>query len=123
MQPNRREVTMSIELTRGNLTLKRHGIAVLRRSRGVRLTVARGTAWLTIDGESRDVVLNPCDHFDVHSDVAVAISAIAGPVEISLRPAAPKPTEAMSVLGSVARTWARIRGAFAGSAHAAAGVV
>ena len=96
---------MSIELSRGILTLKRQGIAVLRRSRGLRLTVARGTAWLTIDGESRDVVLNPCDQFVVHSDADVAISAIAGPVEISVRPAAKNPAETMSVMGSVARTW------------------
>jgi hypothetical protein len=123
MQQAQREVTMSIELSRGNLTLKRNGIAVLRRSRGVRLMVARGTAWLTIDGESRDVVLHPCDQFVVQSDADVAISAIAGPVEISVRPAAPKPTEVMSVLGSVTRALSRVRGAFAGSAHAAAGVV
>lgn len=113
---------MSIELTRGNLTLRRHGIAVLRRSRGVRLKVARGTAWVTIDGESRDVVLSPCDQFVVHSDADVAISAIAGPVEISVRPAAGKPTQTMSVMESVARTLSRVRGVFAGSAHASVGV-
>jgi hypothetical protein len=123
MQPIRREITMSIELSRGILTLKRRGIAVLRRSRGLRLTVARGTAWLTIDGESRDVVLNPCDQFVVHSDADVAISAIAGPVEISVRPAAKKPAGTRRVMGSAARFWSRVRAMFAGSAHASAGVV
>jgi len=114
---------MSIELTRGNLTLKHRGIAVFKRSCGVRLMVARGTAWLTIDGESRDVVLNPCDQFVVQSDADVAISAIAGPVEISVRPAATAPAQAASVMGEVARTWSRLRGALAGSTHAVAGLL
>lgn len=114
---------MSIELTHGKLTLNHHGIAILKRSRGVRLTVARGTAWLTIDGESRDIVLNPCDQFVIASDAAVAISAIAGPVEISVRPAAPAPTRVARLMGQIARTWLRVRGVLAGSAHAAAGAV
>jgi hypothetical protein len=114
---------MSIELTRGKLGLKRHGIALLKRSRGVRLTVARGTAWLTIDGERRDVVLNPCDEFVIASDADVAVSAIAGPVEISVGPGVPASTRVTRLLGQVVRTWSRLRAALVDSAHAAAGVV
>jgi len=114
---------MSIELARGNLTLKQHGIAVLKRSRGVRLAVMRGTAWLTIDGETRDIVLNAGEVYAVESNADVAISAIAGPVEISVRTQLTTMATETKGMSRLIRTWARIRGALAESGHAVAGVV
>jgi hypothetical protein len=118
-----REGNMSIELTRGNLSLKQHGIAVLKRSRGVRLAVMRGTVWLTIDGETRDVVLEACDVFAIESDVDIAISAIAGPIEVSVLTNTSAPTGGTNVAAALFRIWARVRRVLAGSGHVAAGVV
>lgn len=98
---------MSIEVTAANLTLNKHGIAVLKRSRGVCLAVMRGTAWLTIDGERRDVVLQAGDRFVIESDADVAVSALAGPAAIAVRPAEPAP--ALPRLAPLVRTWARVR--------------
>lgn len=80
---------MSIELTHGKLTLNAHGVALLTRARGVRVTAQRGTAWLTIDGVREDVVLDPGDTYRIDSDRDVVISAIVGPVEVALHAPAP----------------------------------
>lgn len=80
---------MSIELTHGKLTLDSHGVALLMRARGVRVTAQRGTAWLTIDGVREDVVLDAGATYRIDSDRDVVISAIAGPVEMALHAPAP----------------------------------
>ncbi len=112
---------MSIELTRGRLTLRKQGVALLKHSRGAGVAVRQGTAWLTIDGERRDVVLEPGESFVISSDADVVISAIAGPVEIALTAVAP--TAERGVAATLARAWTRLRGAPTASGHSAAEAV
>ena len=106
---------MKIEMSCGDLALKQHGIALLRRARGVRLVAIHGTAWLTIDGERRDVVLNAGDAFAIETDADVVITALAGPVDLALR------ADTQPSAGE--RLWARVRGAFALPRRVAAGAV
>lgn len=80
---------MSIELTGGKLTLSPHGVALLTRARGVRVTAQRGTAWLTIDGVREDIVLDAGAAYRIDNDRDVVISAIAGPVAVALHAPAP----------------------------------
>ncbi len=102
---------MSIDLECGNLMLNRRGVALLRGARGLRVLGRRGAAWLTIDGERRDVVLNPGEAFVVDTDRDVVISALVGPVEVAVR-AAPRRVRAP--------LWARVVDLIAGTARVAA---
>ncbi|MGE5338932.1 MAG: DUF2917 domain-containing protein [Gemmatimonadota bacterium] len=112
---------MSIEMNRGRLTLRNHGVALLKHSRGAGVAIRQGTAWLTIDGEWRDVVLQPGESFVIATDADVVISAIAGPVEIALTAVAPATNPGVAT--ALARAWTRLRGTPAASSQATAGAV
>jgi len=48
----------------------------LERARGARLVCRQGTAWITMDGDERDIVLAPGASFVVDSDGAVTVGAL-----------------------------------------------
>ena len=66
--------------------LARHGALHLPRVRGVRVTVRSGHAWLTIDGELRDVVLAAGESLSIDRAADVLITSLGtDPLELDLR--------------------------------------
>jgi len=65
-----------------------HGAAYLADLRDARLTCLRGSAWITIDGEQRDIVLEPGESFVVDSSRAVLVQALraGGPLDVRITP-------------------------------------
>ncbi len=69
-------------------------ITRLEHACNTRLSVVRGQAWITIDGDPRDIVLEPGSQFVVDSDQPVLIYALnAGrPLELEIDASAPRCT-------------------------------
>ncbi|MGM9479930.1 DUF2917 domain-containing protein [Roseateles sp. NT4] len=78
---------MLIDVPRTRLLLQRGQISRLPEARATHLCSASGTLWITIDHDSRDIVLEPGQCFVVQSDEAVTVSALSGPAVLDLRPA------------------------------------
>ncbi len=82
---------MTFEINDGVLQLQGGGYARLERARGTRLAGICGNAWITVDGDTRDIVLAPGDAFELESDAAVLVTAIGGNVRLGVH--APDETE------------------------------
>ena len=67
------------------LDLQRDRIVRLTGVRGLRIDSLAGYAWITVDGEQRDVVLSPGRSFAVTSRAPVTLHAIHGPAALALR--------------------------------------
>jgi len=70
-----------------------HGGAYLDDLRDARLTCLRGSAWITVDGEQRDIVLEPGESFVVDSSRPVLVQALRAGGRLDLRitpPALPR---------------------------------
>lgn len=59
---------MIVTATSARLTLQPGQFTHLDVRAGTRLRGLRGTAWLTADGDPRDIVLDPCDEWVVEQD-------------------------------------------------------
>lgn len=79
---------MLIDVPRTRLLLQRGQTSRLPEARATRLCSAAGTLWITVDHDSRDIVLEPGQCFVVPSDETVTISALSGPAVLDLRAAA-----------------------------------
>jgi len=64
---------MLIDASQARLPLQPGQAARLKSARDARLTAMRGIAWITIDGDRRDIVLAPGDSFVVDSDAPVIV--------------------------------------------------
>ena len=64
---------MWIVATHARLPLDAGEAAHLQGARDTRLTALRGIAWITIEGDRRDIVLEPGDSFVVDSDARVIV--------------------------------------------------
>jgi len=67
------------------LNLAKNHCARITRARDARVQVAAGVAWLTIDGQLRDIVLEQGETFVVDSNDAVVVFAMEGPAAVELR--------------------------------------
>ena len=76
------------------LDLQRDRIVRLTEGRGMRIETLAGYAWVTVDGEQRDVVLSPGRSFTVASRAPVTVHAIHGPATVVLRAQAGPPVRA-----------------------------
>ena len=56
----------------------------LVRARDSRLSVSHGSAWVTIDGQRRDIVLEPGQSFVVDSNETVVVFALQGPAAVEV---------------------------------------
>lgn len=54
---------------------KRRGLR-LSAARGTQLRAVKGTLWVTIDNDPRDIVLDPGEHFEVDSDQPLFVMAL-----------------------------------------------
>lgn len=68
------------------LLLQRGQTSRLPDARATRLTSAAGTLWVTIDHDTRDIILEPGQGFSVQSGEAVTISALSGPAVLDVHP-------------------------------------
>jgi hypothetical protein len=67
---------MLIETHRARLPVSAGQGALLRSALNARLTAVSGVAWITLDGDRRDIVLEPGQSFVVDSDRPVMIYAL-----------------------------------------------
>lgn len=81
---------MWIDTVMARLTLDTHRAVRLKRARGATLRGRCGTAWITIDGDPRDIVLEPGDRFVVDSLRTVLLLPLSGTAMVDvLEPARP----------------------------------
>ena len=80
------EYTMNMTEMHTKHRLERYGAVALRDARGSTVTSISGTLWLTMEGDSRDIVLNPGASFVVERDGLTIVAAhqasvvdVAGP--------------------------------------------
>lgn len=67
-------------------------------ARGARLRAVRGTLWVTMDADPRDIVLPPGEGFTIDSDAAVVVTALGECATVDVRSPQRPP-----------RLWARLR--------------
>jgi len=79
---------MRLDTPRARLDLVKHEAAMLRNACSTRLDCLDGTAWVTIDNDPRDVVLERGDSFVVDSGERVIVSALNGGAVIDVLPPA-----------------------------------
>ena len=78
---------MLIDAPRLRLLLQRGQTSRLPQAQATHLCSAAGTLWITVDHDTRDIVLEPGQCFVVPSREAVTISALSGPAVLDLHPA------------------------------------
>ena len=77
---NTQPLSTSLRLARGQL-------AHLGSLHGARLECRRGTLWITLDNDPRDIVLDAGESFSVDSHGNALVNALGGPAELALREA------------------------------------
>lgn len=88
---------MVIDTVMARLTLDTHRAARLDRARGVTLRARCGTAWVTIDGDARDIVLEPGQRFIVDSAQPVLLLPLSGTAVVDvLEPMRARPRRGQS---------------------------
>jgi hypothetical protein len=78
------ESIMLLSAQHTTLNLPRNGTGRLSRASAARLHVVDGVAWVTIDGDRRDIVLERGASFDVDSDGDVIVFALGGPAAVEV---------------------------------------
>ena len=84
---------MLIDTRHARLPLCRGQFLRLAHARHTRLTALRGDAWITLDGDPRDIVLSPGESFVVDSDSTVVLYPLHASTvaEIAIDTVAPAP--------------------------------
>lgn len=67
-----------------SLLLLRGGVIRLTDATGTRVTCRSGAAWITLDNDRRDIVLEAGDHFIIDRQGLAVVCAIAGPAAIEV---------------------------------------
>ena len=75
---------MLLDTDNARLTLQRDALARLADACGTRLDCVDGVAWITVDGEPRDIVLTRGQSHVVDSSADVIVCAINGPAAIEV---------------------------------------
>lgn len=101
---------MLIDTRHVRLPLTLHHVARLENACHTRLSVREGTAWITLDGDPRDIVLGPGEDFVVDSNATVVIYPLHGakPLALDIDTAHTKPRCAPRNAGWLARAWAQL---------------
>jgi hypothetical protein len=71
-----KEPIMIVQATSACLTLWPGQVSRLTLRAGTRVRGLRGTAWLTADGDARDIVLDPKDEWTIERDGQVLACAL-----------------------------------------------
>lgn len=96
---------MLIELDSPLIPLKARGLARLHDAASTRIVCVAGTVWITLDGDTRDIVLSAGDSFQVDRRAGVLLYAL-GDACVRLEAA---PREARAGSRSPARTAPPVR--------------
>lgn len=77
---------MFITTHKVNVSVPLGSVARLQQARHTRLGVRRGEAWITLDGDPRDIVLSAGQSFVLDSDAAVVVYPLraGGPLELEI---------------------------------------
>lgn len=67
---------MKLELDSPRIPLAARALARLRDALSVRIVCEYGSVWVTIDGDTRDVVLSPGESFDADGRAGVLLYAL-----------------------------------------------
>jgi hypothetical protein len=73
---------MRLDTRQARLDLHPEHLATLTQACRARIACLAGTAWITIDGDPRDVVLDRGESFVVDSNANVVVAAIHGPASV-----------------------------------------
>src|SRR5438105_12513315 len=76
---------MLLDTPHARLTLRHNELARVVSACNTRVDCIEGTAWITIDGDRRDVVLTRGQSFVVDSSAPLLVHAIQGPAAVELR--------------------------------------
>lgn len=76
----------------GRFALPRHCLVELLRGRAYDVGSAAGTLWLTLDHDTRDIVLEPGESFRVDGRQRVLVHALSDAVLSLAQPCARRPT-------------------------------
>jgi len=80
------EYTMNMTEMHTKHRLERYGAVALRNAQGSTVTSVSGTLWLTMEGDSRDIVLDPGASFVVERDGLTIVAAHQASVVDFARP-------------------------------------
>lgn len=75
---------MLLNTEQATLNLLRNQVAKLSRARDTQLRCIDGVAWITIDNQPRDVVLERGQSFVVDSNDDVIVFALLGPAAVEI---------------------------------------
>lgn len=75
---------MRLDTTHIRLGLESEQLTRLTDACGTRIDCLHGTAWITVDGDLRDIVLSPGESFVVDARAPVIVHAIFGPATVAL---------------------------------------
>jgi hypothetical protein len=81
---NHRSPIMQLTTERATLNLPRNHTARLTRARDTHVKVVDGVAWITIDGQQRDIVLERGQSVVIDSNGDVIVFALQGPASVEL---------------------------------------
>jgi hypothetical protein len=81
---NALENIVQVNAERVTLSLAHNECVNLTRARDTRVSVSHGLAWVTIDGQQRDVLLEGGQSFVVDSNEKVVVFALQGPASVEL---------------------------------------
>ena len=76
---------MLLDTPSARLDLRHNQLSRLLDACGTRIDCIDGSAWVTVDGETRDIVLSRGDSFVVDSRAPVIVHAIQGAATVALR--------------------------------------
>ncbi|WP_280152180.1 DUF2917 domain-containing protein [Piscinibacter sp. XHJ-5] len=82
--------------------LQRNEMARFADARDARVAVVSGVAWITVDGDPRDHVLEAGDSFVIDSAQPVIVFALQGPAAVELQP---RPGAAPGTRAPAPRSW------------------
>jgi hypothetical protein len=77
-------MTPTAQHTHTTLELARNSASRLSHATATRLKVVDGVAWITVDGDQRDIVLERGASFDVETDADVIVFALGGPAAVEV---------------------------------------
>lgn len=70
---------MNVHTHNDPLPLQRNDVLRLGDAWGLQLASAGGTLWITVDGDSRDIVLKPGQSVRIDSHADTLVSTLSGP--------------------------------------------
>ena len=73
---------MRLDTRQARLDLQQDQLARITQACRARIACLAGSAWITIDGDSRDLVLERGESFVVDSNANVIVAAIHGPASV-----------------------------------------